>query len=110
MEATEMGDQIFSDGDQKFRMARTKDGVHISVTCIYCETDFTVKHSWQEVRAMLQGQRVPGVENTNAGWTMKTECPNAQCNQQFRYEIEQSELEHLADQQISAMQRMANMR
>jgi hypothetical protein len=103
-----MGGKIFSDSDHRFPMVRRKDGAVVQCTCPFCEMEFAVKHSWQEVRMMLQGQPVPGIQNTAEGWTTAAECPNGQCGQRVRYGIDQDELERVADQQLAAQQRLAN--
>jgi hypothetical protein len=52
----------------------TQRGLEVSVPCQECLRRRKVLHPWTELQAMLQGQRVVGVQPVQGGWVVTVPC------------------------------------
>jgi hypothetical protein len=100
---------IFSDSDLSVRLkAIPNKGVQVELMCQTCELPYILMHNWAEVRAMLEGRPVPGVEMKEDGFEVKFQCSNLEdmCTQVNTYRISHEELEAMAQSEVSRKQRL----
>lgn len=105
-----MSKKIFGDADLSVRMERRRTGVVVTMVCQDCERQFQVEHKWPEVKRMLEGYEVPGVDPTDDGdgWVVSVECTNysAGCNKVNQYIITSDELEEQAAKEVARRKRL----
>jgi RNase P subunit RPR2 len=100
-----MAGKIFGDEDLTVRMQRTRQGLGIELTCRNCDGRMRVLHPWSEVRLMLDGFEVPGVQPTDEGWVVATECTD--CQGSNKYQLSDDEVEDAAEREVARRQRHA---
>jgi hypothetical protein len=115
-----MSDSIFSDSDRTVRVERNprmKDrsgqetvfsGIVYTITCQDCEVSLKLKVSWKEIKHLLDGGQLPGVDRVDAGWQVTAMCANSSegCERKNTFLLTDSELENEASMELSRRNRM----
>jgi hypothetical protein len=109
-----MGKKIFGDADRSVHMSRRDTGIVITMVCQDCERQFQVEHRWPEVRMMLEGYEVAGVQpvDNGDGWEVSVQCTNYEdgCNRVNKYKITADELEDQAAKEVARRKRLQTQR
>jgi hypothetical protein len=98
-----MAGKIFGDEDLTVRMNRTRQGLVIELTCRNCDGRMRILHPWNEVRLMLDGHEVAGVQAAEDGWVIAAECTD--CQGSNRYKLTDDEVEDAAEREVARRQR-----
>lgn len=116
-----MNQQIFSDVDLSVQVMPNlqltdKDGskniyngIVFQVNCQDCETPTQLGISWGEVRILLDGGAVGGVQRVQDGWIIAVQCQNEGegCKQVTQISISDEELERYAAIEVARRKRVA---
>jgi hypothetical protein len=115
-----MSGKIFGDADLSISVMRNPrreredgsifefDGVVYQLACQTCETPIQVGLSWKEVRVLLDGGVLPGVQRISDGWQISAQCSNNNegCTMVNSFKVLDEELEKEADLEVKRRQRV----
>ena len=85
------------------------DGIVFQVNCQDCETPTQMGIPWSEIRILLDGGLVSGVQRSQNGWVVAIQCQNTAegCSQVSQISITDEELESHAALEVARRQRNA---
>jgi len=115
-----MSDKIFADVDLTVRVernpqiinSRTKQpekfgGLVYTITCQDCEMPNRISFPWGEIKLILDGGQLPGVQRVEDGWQITANCRNPDgCERKNTFKVTDEELEHEAGMELSRRQRV----
>jgi len=118
-----MSQKIFGDVDLTVHTSRNPtmtrpngskyvyDGIVFQVNCQDCETPTQLGLPWGEVRVLLDGGLVAGVERSQNGWVIAIQCQNSNegCTHVEKIAVSDEELEGHAAQEVTRRQRNARV-
>jgi len=82
------------------------EGIVYQITCQECDTPIRVGLTWAEVKSLLDGGMLPGVERVHDGWVITAQCPPGPgCGRAQGFKVEDGELEQEAEKEVSRRQR-----
>jgi len=112
--------QVFSDVDLTVQTMRNPtmtrqdgskyvyNGLVFQVNCQDCETPTQMGLDWAEVRTLLDGGALQGVQRTSDGWVIAVQCQNNEegCKQVTQISLTDEELEKHAALEVARRQRV----
>ena len=87
-------DGIFPDVDRSVLHERTDQGLLVLATCGVCGRRVKVMFPWHELRAVLAGQPVYGMDPCPGGWRIEAPCSPI-CRARVRFDMRAEELRGL---------------
>lgn len=114
-------EQVFTDVDLTVKVMRNPtltrqdgskyvyNGLVFQVNCQDCETPTQMGLEWGEIRAILEGRSLQGVQRTQNGWVFSVQCQNTEegCKFVNRFEVTDEEMERHAALEVARRQRVA---
>jgi len=87
---------------------RVFDGLVFQVTCQDCETPTQIGLSWREVKVLLDGGALPGINRVASGWEVSVQCQNHDegCELVNKFLVSDGELEKHASLEVSRRTRV----
>jgi hypothetical protein len=115
-----MSDKIFADVDLTVRVERNPEimnprtkraerfsGLVFTITCQDCEMPNKISLPWNEIKHLLDGGQLPGVQRSTDGWQISAPCRNPEgCDRKNTFLVTDSELEGEASMELSRRQRV----
>ena len=115
-----MSEKIFADLDLTVHVERNPEimnhrtkslerfsGLVYTITCQDCEMPNKISLPWNEVKHILDGNPLAGVQRVEDGWQITTTCRNPEgCDRKNTFLVTDSELEGEATREMARRQRV----